>query len=83
MGGDEFLVVLEGIHGLDEACAIAEKVRAAAARPVRVPGGRVTATVSVGVTLRQPDDTADSMIARADEAMYRAKAEGRNQVVTL
>jgi diguanylate cyclase (GGDEF)-like protein len=40
------------------------------------------ATASIGVTALRSDDTTDSFVKRADEAMYQAKHAGRNQVVT-
>lgn len=83
MGGDEFLVVLDGIHHLDEAAAIAEKIRALATGPMEVPDGAVSATLSIGVTLSAPDEDADSMVERADRAMYDAKEAGRNRVITI
>ena len=39
-------------------------------------------TVSIGATLARSEDTPESLVARADALMYRAKAEGRNRVVT-
>jgi diguanylate cyclase (GGDEF)-like protein/PAS domain S-box-containing protein len=83
MGGDEFLVILEGVHDTGEAYAIAEKIRAACATPIVVAGEILTVTVSVGVTLVGPLEHADEVVARADLAMYAAKQEGRNQVRVL
>ena len=81
IGGDELLVVLRGVHGIDDAMAIAEKLRAAATQPINTPSGPVSTTVSIGVTLAHPDETTDALVARADSAMYRAKQSGRNRVV--
>jgi len=83
MGGDEFLVVLDGVHDLAEAAAIAEKIRVAATvADVAGPAGRPS-TLSLGVTLSAPGEPVDTMIARADRAMYKAKEEGRNRVVAV
>jgi diguanylate cyclase (GGDEF)-like protein/PAS domain S-box-containing protein len=81
IGGDELLVVLHGVQDMDNAVAIAEKLRTAAAQPVSTPAGPVTATLSIGVTLARPDETTDTLVARADSAMYRAKHSGRNRIV--
>lgn len=81
IGGDELLVVLHGVQDMDNAVAIAEKIRAAAAQPVGTPAGPVTATLSIGVTLARADESTDALVARADAAMYRAKQSGRNRVV--
>ena len=81
IGGDELLVVLHGVGNMDDAVAIAEKLRAAATQPVSTPSGPVSTTLSIGVTLKRPDESTDALVARADAAMYRAKQTGRNRVV--
>jgi len=78
LGGDELLIVLHGVQDLANALALAEKLRAAAAAPIPTPAGPVHATLSIGVTLAQPGETTDSIVARADAAMYHAKQNGRN-----
>lgn len=83
MGGDEFLVVLDGIHGMAEALQIAEGIRRAVGAPIAVADASVTATLSIGVILRKPGEDADVLISRADTAMYAAKSAGRNQVVAV
>ncbi len=75
-GGEEFVVLLPETS-LDEALQVAERIRAVCAQPDRRP----SCTVSIGVTTWQKDnDTLETLIARADAAMYRAKANGRNRV---
>lgn len=83
VGGDEILVVLDGVQSLDDATRIAEKVRHAVSRPIDVDGDEVTPTVSIGVSVLHPGESVRPLVARADEAMYRAKRSGRDQVVTL
>ena len=83
VGGDELMVVLHGVHGVDDAIAVAEKLRQSAAEPVRINGTTIAATVSIGVTIAAPDESTDVLVARADEAMYRAKQAGRNQVIPI
>lgn len=80
IGGDELLVVLEGVHSLQEAEEIAEKVRLACEEPIHCNGRPVIATVSIGVTTAAPGEDVDLLLARADEAMYQAKHAGRNRV---
>lgn len=83
IGGDELLITLTGVHDLDEAHAIAEKIRSTAAEPITTEAGTVTATLSIGVTLLHPGETPDDLVSRADAAMYEAKRAGRNRVTTL
>ena len=84
-GGDELLVVLHGVDNLAQAMAVAEKIRLAFLPPVSLPDGGdpITITMSIGVTVAQPDDTVTTLINRADQALYQAKSEGRNRVVPI
>lgn len=81
IGDDEIVVVLAGVHGADDAVAVAEMLRAAAAKPIGTASGSVEPTASIGVTLVDDGEAADVVIARLDTAMQRAKAAGRDQVV--
>ncbi len=83
-GGDEFVVVLIGLHGLHQAVIIAEKIRQAATEPVRISdGSTVTPSLSVGVTLAHEEEGSTDVLDRADTAMYDAKASGRNKVAAI
>lgn len=81
-GGEEFAVVLPDT-ALPEALAQAEALRAAlAARPLSVETRHVGVTLSIGVAPASADDMSlEAVLARADAALYRAKADGRNRVV--
>lgn len=82
IGGEEFLVVLPETPG-QEATTIAEDLRKTlAAQPVlSAHGTPFSATCSLGVAeLREQDAEGGSFLARADAALYRAKALGRNRV---
>ena len=83
MGGDELIVVLHGVRTLQDATDIAEKIRRFAAEPIETAAGPITITLSIGVTLAGPAEAADTVLARADSAMYQAKAAGRNRVVAV
>lgn len=83
IGGDEFLVLLCGVGSPVSASAVAEKVRAAVHADCVIDGVTLHPTVSLGVSVSAPGDSADSLIARADQALYAAKAGGRDQVVVL
>jgi diguanylate cyclase (GGDEF)-like protein len=81
LGGEEFVALLPST--LAEASIAAERVRAALAAASLVRNGqRVAATVSIGVSSGSPTTAVDLLITRADDALYRAKANGRNRVET-
>ena len=83
VGGDEILVVLDGVHDVDEATAIADKVRLAVKECVPVDGGEVCPTLSIGVTVARAGESVDALVTRADEAMYQAKRGGRDRVIQI
>jgi len=79
VGGDEFTLLLPGIEGAAEAARLAERLLAAVALPAEIDGHRLYVTTSIGVSLYPADGhEADSLLTRADIAMYRAKEVGRN-----
>ena len=82
-GGDEFLIILDGVHDLRDAFTVAEKVRQAVVAPLQVDSEIVKVGMSIGVTLQSSGEDADELIARADRAMYDAKRKGRGNVVTV
>lgn len=80
MGGEEFAVFLPNT-ALDDACEVAERLRTAvAAMPVPGLTPPLTLSVSIGVTPCTGEDAVEVALHRADEAMYRAKQNGRNRV---
>lgn len=80
-GGEEFLVVLPGCDA-ETGMAAAERVRASvAAEPIVSDCGPLQVRVSVGVAWTQPGvASCTDLIKSADDALYRAKASGRNRV---
>ena len=83
LGGEEFAFLMPGTNAA-EAERIAQRIRVQFADAARKVGGlAVNATVSVGIaTAAAPAQLAD-LIAAADGALYRAKAEGRNRVAVI
>jgi diguanylate cyclase (GGDEF)-like protein len=81
LGGEEFAVYLPET-GLEGAMGFAERVRRhTESEPAESEKGPIAYAVSAGVTLLDPLDAApEDALARADEALYRAKALGRNRV---
>lgn len=82
-GGDEFVVLLDGIHELDEGLAIAETIRSIAVEPVLHDGMAISSSVSIGVTIAQSGEDVERILPTADKAMYEAKHAGRNRVMAV
>jgi len=79
VGGDEFTIVLQELSSRADAAVVAQKVLQTIAEPVEVNGERLYVTTSIGITLFPEDgEDAETLLKNADNAMYRAKAEGRN-----
>ena len=79
VGGEEFVALLSG--PMAETAVAAERMRNAFVTATDGPNGHgIPATVSVGVACGSPHAAIDMLIARADTALYRAKANGRNRV---
>ncbi len=82
VGGDEFIVLLEGIGGRAEVAAYADKLLAAFAGPLAVDTKSYYVTVSIGLTMHPEDGaTAEELFKNADLAMYKAKELGKNRYV--
>jgi two-component system cell cycle response regulator len=83
-GGEEFVVVMPETD-LAVAAMVAERLRRRiAAEPFAIAQAsrQIPVTISIGIAgLRGKEDTAGSLIKRADQALYRAKRDGRNRVV--
>jgi len=83
-GGEEFVVVMPET-AIEDAERIAERIRLhVAGAPFRVSNGRevLSVTISIGVaTTIGAGDTPEHLLKRADEALYEAKASGRNRVI--
>lgn len=76
-GGEEFVLLLPET-AQEEAIAVAERILARVAEPKE---GLPPITVSIGVSTNRPDeDRIDTLLARADRALYKAKEEGRNRI---
>jgi diguanylate cyclase (GGDEF)-like protein/PAS domain S-box-containing protein len=82
IGGDEFVVVLEGTRCTDDVATVTQRLLAVLAQPYTIGPHSVQSGVSVGVvTSAQAADTADAVLRDADTAMYEAKRGGRGRCV--
>lgn len=79
MGGDEFTVLLTDIKETGSSAIVAQKLLEAVSRPMMIEGHELFVTTSIGVSLFPEDgNDAETLLKRADGAMYRAKEAGRN-----
>lgn len=81
LGGDEFTVVLPGCSRLEDAQAVAQRCIEELTRPFDIMSNEVTVGVSIGIVMVGPQSErldADLAIQHADQALYKAKREGRN-----
>ena len=79
LGGDEFAIILEGVREEHEAVATAQRLLEALTPPARLGDYELSSTGSIGIAL-YPDhaESAGELLQRADQAMYRAKKNGRD-----
>jgi len=84
-GGEEFVIVMPETD-LRVAGAVAERLRSSiAGEPFTIERGakQITVTISIGIsTLEEKNEAVSAVLKRADQALYKAKHEGRNRVVT-
>lgn len=81
-GGDEFAILLPGASP-QASRDVCQRVRESLERCVFLPGdgAREMVTASLGTVQLQPSDDASSLVKRADQALYKAKARGKNQTI--
>lgn len=77
-GGEEFVLLLPGVDG-DSLQTVVKNLQQVLRKRLTYPGGEVTS--SFGVATLRRGETVDSWLTRADEALYRAKASGRDRIV--
>lgn len=80
LAGDEFVLVLRHVRGLDELRGALNRVLIAVSAPYAIDGKSIKVFASIGVTLFPGDDEdAETLLRHADQAMYVAKQSGRNR----
>jgi len=79
LGGDEFAIIIDDLNNKLDVIAIAEKIIGNIAKPIFIDHHPLYVSSSIGISLF-PDDSDDcnNLLKYADSAMYKAKAEGRN-----
>ncbi|WP_144211997.1 sensor domain-containing diguanylate cyclase [Shewanella donghaensis] len=80
-GGDEFIVLMPNIESIEPAKCAAEKVLQLLRKPVQIDNHSISISACIGLAIAKGEDKdTDSLIHRADTAMYNAKHQGKNQV---
>ncbi|MFD2637878.1 sensor domain-containing diguanylate cyclase [Piscibacillus salipiscarius] len=82
IGGDEFNVLLTGVKSEEDVIKVAERLDHASSKPWEIRGKIYHVTLSIGVAMA-PDDgeEVDDLIRKADRALYKAKASGKNRLM--
>jgi len=78
-GGDEFAILLEDVHNVQQAAETAERILEALSRPIQLDHNDLTIRASLGISVAEPGrpTDADELIRNADAAMYIAKSDGK------
>lgn len=80
LAGDEFALILDDVHEASDIEIVANKISAALSRPLPILDTSISITASIGVSLFPPHGSdADSLLRKADQAMYGAKNKGKNK----
>lgn len=83
IGGDEFVLIINNLHHEQEADAVLQRIIDSAATPCTVVGQNVSVSSSIGTAFFDTHGRdVNSLLARADAAMYKAKSSGKNQLAT-
>ena len=80
LGGDEFVALIQGPGNQAELLLLVKRLLRVIAKPVQIRELRLQVSASIGMALYSPqqDRDAAALLARADEAMYRVKQQGKN-----
>ncbi|WP_373069420.1 EAL domain-containing protein [Sulfurimonas sp.] len=79
LGGDEFTMILEGIHNINEIVDLVQKILHKLQQPYKYKDNKLYSAASIGISVYPENgDTAQELLKNADAAMYKAKENGRN-----
>ena len=76
VGGDEFVLLLEGLRDVEDCVAVANRILRAFAQPFEVAGRQLRISCSIGIAMHAVQGDAEKLVAHADAAMYAAKRTG-------
>ena len=79
LGGDEFTMIIDGVNKSDYIVDITQKILQTMSQPFKLKNYEIVTSFSIGIAVYPEDGTrAETLLKNADVAMYKAKAEGRN-----
>lgn len=76
VGGDEFVLLLEGLHAIEDCVQVANRILRAFAQPFEVAGRQLRISCSIGIAMHALKGDGEKLVAHADAAMYAAKRTG-------
>jgi diguanylate cyclase (GGDEF)-like protein len=79
IGGDEFAILLEDVHHVDDALVVVTRIMESMRQPVALRGREVTISPSIGIAHARAAEQVDELMRNADVAMYRAKEDGKGR----
>lgn len=80
LSGDEFVVLLAGLHDIEDAAVVADKILMTVSEPCQIGGKELRVSPSIGISVFPGDgQNMDQLLRNADTAMYHAKQEGRGR----
>ena len=82
IGGDEFAILLTGLHSIGDAEMVADKILATFAEPVEIEGTPTVVSVSIGIAMAERGEETELTLRHADLALYAAKDAGRGRAVS-
>ncbi len=84
LGGDEFTILIENVNDINQLFPVLERLLATLTEPIRLNGIEVSIGGSIGIAMSAPNETdAESLLHKADLAMYRAKHSGKGRYVVF
>ena len=78
MGGDEFTLLMTSIHSTAEVSDMAQEILAIVKKPIEINKNEILITTSIGIVHYPSDgDDSETLMIKADQAMYSAKEKGK------
>ena len=81
IGGDEFIVFLEQMGGIEQVLLVVDRLRSAISEPLMIAGRDLRIRASMGLAFAADrNESAENLMSKADAAMYKAKDAGRDRI---